>query len=374
MPDQFDTLGLTWRISPDLLAIFDGEGRFAAVNPSWSRVLGWSEEALVGRSAFELIHPDDLLRTTEAFEASLAGEPVISFENRYRHEDGSYRWLSWFSVAQDDSYFASARDVTGIRDTATDLEERTLEGRLREEFIAVLGHDLRNPLSAVTSALRIIRRNPTGPRTPEVLGMAEHAVERMNALIGDILDFARARLGGDIGIMLRPDVDLEPVIAQTVSEVQVSHPAVTILEDYNHGEPFTCDPDRIAQVVSNLLGNAIGHGDTSRPIRVSTLDDGPTIRITVTNAGAPISDTVLEELFEPFTRGADSPTRQGLGLGLYICRSIALAHGGSLTARSGNDLTSFTLRLPRVPGPAGRPPADGHAPAPEPALSAPGSG
>lgn len=349
MYDPFDSQGLTWRITPDLLAIVGPDGHFKDVNPSWTRVLDHPVEAIRDRPFVDFLHPDDVDPSLAAFERVKSGLPVLSFENRYRHADGSYRWLSWNAVPEGDLYFCSTRDVTDAKVMAESLRERALEGRLREEFIAVLGHDLRNPLAAVTSALRIVKRNPSGPRTPEVIDMAEHAVDRMTGLIDDLLDFARARLGGDIGVDLRQGVDLRPVIEQTVEEVRLSHPDATIREDYAHGDPFTCDPDRIGQLVSNLLGNAVAHGDRSRPIRIATIDDGPTVRITVTNEGRTIPPEHRAELFEPFTRVDLGGLPDGLGLGLYICRSIVKGHGGSLTVSSENGITTFSTRLPRGP-------------------------
>ncbi len=234
--------------------------------------------------------------------------------------------------------------------------ERQLRGRLddelstsdlREQFIAVLGHDLRNPLASIVAATRILRREPLGERSLGVLTMMETSVQRMGGLIDDIMDFARSRLGSGIDLQ-RSTADLGPVLRQVVAELEVDEPGRTITCDFYLPDPISFDPGRIAQLVSNLLGNALVHGDSSEPVRLTAVVVDGRLELSVANAGSPIPPAALERLFQPFFRGDVRPASQGLGLGLHIASEIARAHDGDLRATSDPRETRFTLSMPAI--------------------------
>jgi sigma-B regulation protein RsbU (phosphoserine phosphatase) len=227
------------------------------------------------------------------------------------------------------------------------LDDELSTSELREQFIAVLGHDLRNPLASIVAATRILRREPLTEKSRGVLKMMETSVQRMGGLIDDIMDFARSRLGSGIDLQ-RSIADLGPVLRQVVAELEVDEPGRTITCDFYLPEPISFDQGRIAQLVSNLLGNALVHGDPSQPVRLTAVVAEGRLELSVANAGSPIPPAALERLFQPFFRGEVRPTSQGLGLGLHIASEIARAHDGSLRATSDPQETRFILSMPAI--------------------------
>ncbi|SEQ22512.1 PAS/PAC sensor signal transduction histidine kinase [Faunimonas pinastri] len=223
-------------------------------------------------------------------------------------------------------------------------EERDL-GRLREEFIAVLGHDLRNPLASTRSGARLLAREVSSERATVILTHMEASTVRMSALIDNVLDFARGRLGGGITLDLAASQPLEPVLRQVVDELRYGT-GREILTDFALTEPVACDHQRIAQLVSNLLGNALTHGAEDQPISMTARTDSGVLSISVANGGTPISPSAMEHLFQPFFRGGIQPSKQGLGLGLHIASEIAKAHRGTLVAQSSSSETRFTFSMP----------------------------
>ena len=218
---------------------------------------------------------------------------------------------------------------------------------LREQFIAVLGHDLRNPLAALDAGITLLRRRVTGDAgVSMILGEMNRSSTRMNRLINDVLDFARGRLGGGLTMARRPSTELSGLLRQVVGELRTTYPDRTIQTDIAADLDVQSDPDRIAQLMSNLLANAVSHGDPAKPVLVSALTDGRMFELSVANGGRPIPQDVLPRLFQPFNRGDTTEVRDGLGLGLYISSQIAAAHGGQLTVRSDEDETRFVFRMP----------------------------
>jgi signal transduction histidine kinase len=230
--------------------------------------------------------------------------------------------------------------------TETSLLSERETSALREQFIAVLGHDLRNPLASIDAGVRLLERTPLDPKAIQVIGMIHGSIARMAGLIDNVLDFARGRLGGGLSLERDVDVSLEPVLSQVLAEMRASWPDRVFETDFALTIPVNCDPRRIGQLFSNLLSNALTHGAADTPIRASAVSNGETFELSVANRGDPISPEVLERLFQPFTRGAIQPSQQGLGLGLYICAEIAQAHGGRLDVASSPEETRFTFRMP----------------------------
>lgn len=224
------------------------------------------------------------------------------------------------------------------------LEKEAAE--LREHFIAVLGHDLRNPLASVQSGIRVLSKETLSERGRNVLSLMEGSVWRMATLINDVMDFARARLGGGLGLNRVVSQALEPELNQVISELRSSRPDRLIEAFIDLPFPVTCDPARIGQMVSNLLGNALTHGAENLPVRFHAYSNAEILEITVANAGKPIPSEIQERLFQPFFRGEPSARKEGLGLGLYIASEIARAHGGTLTVNSDEVETRFTFRMP----------------------------
>jgi signal transduction histidine kinase len=217
---------------------------------------------------------------------------------------------------------------------------------LREQFIAVLGHDLRNPLASIQAGCRLIGRTELTDKAVSIVGLMLSSVDRMAGLIDDVLDFARARLGGGFEVEFRRDPALAAALDLAVEEVRLSHPDREITADIALSVPVSCDTGRVVQLFSNLLGNALAHGSDAAPISVRGRAEGELFSLSVANAGQRIEPETLERLFQPFSRAAARPHQKGLGLGLYICAEIARAHGGDLTVTSTEEETQFTFTMP----------------------------
>lgn len=230
--------------------------------------------------------------------------------------------------------------------SALQLQEERREAELREEFIAVIGHDLRNPLGALSSGSEFLKLTPLDEMATRVVDAMQRSVARMSSLINDVLDFARGRLGSGLDVLRRDDQPIESTLNQVITDLGASWPGRAIEARYLLVEPVKCDASRIAQLFANILGNALTYGAPDQPIRVQATSQGGTFELSVANAGEPISPTAQERLFQPFFRGEEQPKQQGLGLGLYIAAEIARAHDGTLVVTSTSEETRFTLRIP----------------------------
>lgn len=226
-----------------------------------------------------------------------------------------------------------------------DLLNERKTSELREQFIAVLGHDLRNPLASIAAVAHRFRKAQLGQQEAGYLDLMQNSIQRMAGLIDNVLDFARGRLGGGLSLN-RTSQNLEPVLTHVVDELRSQAPNHAIDFHTELKMPVSCDPLRISQLLSNLLGNAITYGDASKPVRVAAETGLQYFELSVTNAGEPIPAAAMDRLFLPFSRGAEHGGQQGLGLGLYIASEIARAHGGVLTVSSTSAETTFMFRMP----------------------------
>ena len=225
------------------------------------------------------------------------------------------------------------------------LDERKTS-ELREQFIAVLGHDLRNPLASIDAGAKLLSKESLSPKGFSILGLIHNSVGRMAELIDNVLDLARGRLGGGLLLKQETQVLLTPVLEQVVDELQSAWPDRRIERSFALTEAVNCDSARVAQLLSNLVGNALTHGAADRPIQVSASTWDGMFELSVANRGNPIPPATLERLFQPFFRVSGETTQQGLGLGLYIACEIAHAHDGTLNVSSTSEETRFTFRMP----------------------------
>ena len=221
--------------------------------------------------------------------------------------------------------------------------------RVREDIVAIVSHDLRNPLNAISlSASTLIKREELDARTTKAATRIYSAADRAHRLIRDLLDFTQARVGG-IPVSTRP-VDLCELTRQVVEEIRSAYPERHLILRMDGGCQVEADPDRLAQVMANLLGNAVQHSPADTPVSVVTRTAADAWLFEVHNQGSPIAAEVLPTLFEPFQRGREPGQGAGgsLGLGLFITRQIVQAHGGHIEVRSTpEDGTRFIVRLPR---------------------------
>jgi signal transduction histidine kinase len=219
--------------------------------------------------------------------------------------------------------------------------------RMNEMFIAILSHDLRNPLNAVLTGAELLLRVSNESSTHGVAERIRSSGRRMARLVSDVLDMARSRVGGGMSLSVE-EVDLAEVIRRVVAE----HPAESGIGVELKGDLCgTWDPGRLAQALSNLLGNALQHGTAGERIEVLADGSAPSfVRLSVSNAGR-IPSSRLESLFDPFGgRDPRANPESGLGLGLYIVNQIVLAHDGSIELRQDDpERVRFELELPRRP-------------------------
>jgi len=225
-------------------------------------------------------------------------------------------------------------------------QEREL-ARIQEEFVAVLGHDLRNPVAALDAGFRQLDREPLTEGARKILPFMRSSLHRMNDLIENIMMHAKARLGGGIRISATPDAPLTQVITQIVEEIRAATPQNEILLDLAFDQPVSCDAPRVAQAISNLLSNAVRYATPGTPIEVRGLMRECGIEISVANQGEAVPDELQENLFHPFQRGVHA-NGEGLGLGLYIASSIAVAHSGRIDVTCEDGTTTFAFKMPAL--------------------------
>lgn len=227
------------------------------------------------------------------------------------------------------------------------LINATEAGSLREQFIAVLGHDLRSPLSAIRMSADLLEVKLAAGRERELASAIRQSSQRMSSLIEDVLDFSRGKLGGGIPVKRTLHDNLADTFIAVIDEVAASHPRVLIKQSVVVTTGIFCDAGRMGQLLSNLLGNAVTHGSRDHPIEVTARMESEHVVLSVTNQGSPIPDRLLPLLFQPFTRSAEGARGEGLGLGLYIAAQIVAGHNGTLRVSSTPEAgTCFVARFP----------------------------
>lgn len=337
--------------SPLPIMAHDGDGNVLIWNRAAEEVSGWKRAELLGQ-------PDPFLPAEAHVEAQgLAGNgghAATGIEVRRLRKDGTPVDLS-ISVAPlrtgrggRPGTIAIAADITQSKRAQSEAEETA---RFREHFVGIVGHDLRNPLTAIlTAAQLLLRHGGLSDRQARTVSRIAASSERMARMIGDLLDFTRSRLGGGFPIQTRR-MDLRELCQAVIEELELAYPERTVEFEARGDAWGNWDPDRVAQVVSNLVGNALQHSPESGTVRVDLGDEGDRVLLETSNAGPPIPREVLPHIFEPGRRGPAGRGRNessGLGLGLYIVQQIVLAHGGEISVRSSaEEGTMFTVSLPR---------------------------
>ncbi|WNG40917.1 PAS domain-containing protein [Archangium violaceum] len=343
-------------VSPVGIGFLDRELRYLRVNETLAKINGQPVAFHLGKTVREVL-PGELADSHERLLRQIleTGQPVSNHEFISQNQDGAgptHHWLGNYYPVRSES-----GEVLGLGCVVVDItKQKEVEaelrrsGELREQLIGVLGHDLRNPLNAISASAFLLQR------TEELEDSSQRAVERirnsaarMARMLSDILDFARSSMGGGLPVH-RERANLHDICRSTLEELQVAHPGRRLELDAQGDGWGWWDPDRLAQVVGNLVGNALQHGRPDSPVRVEVRDVGSEeVRLSVHNEGDPIPPELQAVLFQPFRRGTTGKAAtRSVGLGLYIVRQIARAHGGEVEVRSTQgEGTTFTVRLPR---------------------------
>jgi signal transduction histidine kinase len=243
------------------------------------------------------------------------------------------------------------REHREARTEAALVAERAVSA-LREQFIAVLGHDLRAPLAAISATVDLMTLQGSATDVGTIAGRIGSSARRMSLMVDDVLDFARGRLGAGIGVRMAWEQDLCRALVEVIAEARAAHPDRVFDARCEVGLPVFCDQTRLQQLLSNLIGNAVFHGATTTPIRVEVRVDHDIVSIAVENAGVQIPQVELDGFFAPYAQQSRSRRGGGLGLGLHICSQIAEAHGGSMSVTSSPEgLTRFEATFPNGSSP-----------------------
>jgi PAS domain S-box-containing protein len=292
--------------------------------------------SMIGRRLNELMTPET------AAELERAKRLVLDTGERHAFEgavevNGVRRHL-WLS-------FAPRRDATGaivgLIGSSVDITDRI---EYRDRMIGILGHDLRNPLAAIQGVVGVLRLDASlAEAVRKGLAQVDKAARRMNEMIQTVLDFTRARFHGELPIVRHP-MSLHELCQTAIDDALAAAPGTAFRLVAEGDVRGSWDQARLAQVVGNLVGNAVAHGDSTAPIEIAVRGGADAVTLAVSNRGLTIA--AADKLFEPFERG--ERRGKGLGLGLYIARRIASSHGGMLDVTSAGGTITFTLRLPRT--------------------------
>lgn len=341
------------------------DARIVKINRTLADWLGVAPDELIGRSILELLsfggriayetHLAPLLRL-QSFVHEIALDllhadgtkiPVIANAAERRDADGRHLFtrLTLFKAVDRRTYERSLVEAKVKAEAGAKAEQDA--SVLREQFIAVLGHDLRNPLAALAAGVRLINRGEDlSERGRMITKEMEGSAARASALIDNVLDFARGRLGEGLSLSRDSKQPLTPVLEQIVAEQRTIFPDRVILTDFSIAEPVNCDRARIGQLAQNLVSNAVTHGAPGIPIDVKATTTDTSFIFSVANGGVPIPPAARAQLFQPFFRGAVRRSQNGLGLGLFIVSEIAKAHGGAMEVSSCDEETRFTFTMP----------------------------
>ncbi|WP_050462895.1 sensor histidine kinase [Herbaspirillum autotrophicum] len=228
-----------------------------------------------------------------------------------------------------------------LKETENDLKFERENSRLRERFIAILGHDVRTPLSAMLLGADLIGKLTSDEKIAAVSMKIKRSGLRIRGLIDDVTDFTRANASSALPLCLKPVDNLASDLEHVIGELAAAYPERSLQRNFTLTGALRCDPKRISQLLSNLIVNAIVHGFAHTDILVTASNQGSRLRIAVANRGKPVADETRQRMFMPFSRGAGTEQTDGLGLGLYIASEIAKSHAGSLRLESTGEYTEF---------------------------------
>jgi PAS domain S-box-containing protein len=330
------------------------DGRLDFVNERVTAYFGATSDEILGAGWQAFIHDDDLPSVLDRWRACVQSGDTYEVEFRLRRADGVYRWHLGRGLAKRDAagavtrWFGTNTDLDDLKRAQDELQRRA---EFDQQLIGIVSHDLRNPLNAIGMATSLLlKRGKLDDQQGKIVARIISSAERATRLIGDFLDFTQARAVGRLPIRPRP-ANIREIARQVFDEVHLFHADRPATIAHEGNETGVWDPDRIAQLVGNLVANAFQHGSADGGVHVRTRGTDTDVTIEVQNDGVPIEAAAMTRLFEPFERGVRASTSSGssVGLGLFIARQIVAAHQGEIAVQSSEDTgTVFIVRLPRA--------------------------
>jgi PAS domain S-box-containing protein len=315
------------------------------------------ELRLTSERVTERVHPEDRPRLQEWFQALRLPGASSEYDVKYRVllEDGRVRWLLSRGRAVRDAQGRAVR-LMGINHDITQLvlqkEAEQRRADFEQKLVGIVSHDLKNPLSAILmQSAMAVQQGGLDERVLKMMKRIQSSAERASRMIFDLLDFTQARLGGGIPVQRR-HVEAREVVAQVMEEARQAFPHRTLRFTASGETAGQWDGDRLAQVVTNLVQNALKYSPEDSEVHVELRSQGESVELSVHNQGTPISAERLPVLFEPLQRATSQEDKQSrsVGLGLYIVKQLVEAHEGTISVRSDASAgTVFTVRLPRQP-------------------------
>ncbi|QRK08793.1 response regulator [Archangium violaceum] len=340
----------------DALIVLDKDGRVVLVNSNQERISRKPRDETLMRRVCDLwpLLADPKTKFWSEYQRAMRERVPVHFEEFYAPMD------LWVDVSvyptKEGGLAAFFRDIS---ERKRKEEDARAEERRRSEFeqqlIGIVSHDLRNPITAISLGISLLlRREGLDERILKTLVRIHSSAERAIRMVRDLLDFTQARLGGGI-VLHREQMDLHTLLHHVVEEVHMSYPEREVRVEVSGSGVGTWDSDRVAQVITNLVTNALKYSPGETPVTVRTRGEANSVVMEVHNLGEPIPPQLQAHLFEPMRRGGENSDRtsRSIGLGLFIVDHIIRAHGGTIDVRSNAlDGTTFCVRLPRSPASA----------------------
>jgi phosphoserine phosphatase RsbU/P len=340
----------------------DRDGRFTLVNQKFAHIVGRTTEELTRMREHDITHPDDLPAVAPLFERASRTERAFAMEKRYVRSDGLDVWVN-ANVAvlsdqrgQNRGVVMVVEDISDRRRVERERErlmsdlERTV--KVSEMFVGVLGHDLRNPLMTITMGATLLFRECADgdSERARIVTRIARSSDRMGRMIDQLLDFTRIRMGKGVPLATR-ETDLGEVVRQATEEITLGSEGEDVRFEIVGETGGRWDRDRLLQLASNLIANAVGHRDGATPVTIRVDGGHPRmVKLEVANSGV-IPASILPAIFDPLrsTKITKRDRASGLGLGLFITKQIAHAHGGSIRVDSdpAGGTTRFVVELPR---------------------------
>ncbi|MDI1330173.1 PAS domain-containing sensor histidine kinase [Pseudomonas sp.] len=372
--------------APCALVVTKEDGTILRSNQTFSDWIGFDAPALIGRRFQDLLtmggrifhqtHWAPLMQmqgSVAEVKLDLVNQDkrtVTMLLNgvRREHASGAIYELALFGTTDRDKYereLLSARKIAeslllektaaevALKRTQAELSDAYENAQRRalfaEQMVAIVSHDLKNPLTAIKMAADILARGEHTSKEVKILGHISQSADRAERMIADLLDFALARVGR--GIAITPaSVDLHAFVSLSIDELRIAFPDATLLHQYSGSGSAYFDADRMQQIIGNLVANSVAYGDMNQPIIITSRLEEDQAVVSVRNQGAVIPTSLIATLFEPMTRGTETDSHvRSVGLGLFIVKEIARSHGGDVSVRSSTeDGTTFAVHFPAI--------------------------